>query len=144
MQQKEKNHPHLRIAHRKNKRLRPISTPQLLFIKRRRIKHNLIHNLRQMHWKPLWTFAPRLHAHWRCVRLVRYLCVRYVALVVWRVEIHAVPACGESDLGAYAAFAEARGEEGCVFFGAGRAAEGVCVFVHAAVADASGLTGGVA
>jgi hypothetical protein len=45
---------------------------------------------------------------------------------------------------AYPAFAETRGQEGCVFFGARGAAEGSGVFVDAAVADAAGFAGCVA
>jgi hypothetical protein len=67
-----------------------------------------------------------------------------MALVVWRVEIDAIPTCRKCDLCAYAAFAEALGQEGCVFFGAGRAAEGSGVFIDAAVADTPRLAGCVA
>jgi hypothetical protein len=135
---------HSRIPHRKHKRLRAIRTPQLLLIERRRVKHNLVHDLRQPHGEPRGTLAPRLHAHGRRVRLVRNGRVRDVALVVRRVEIHAVPARRECDLGAQTALAEARGQEGRVFFGAGGAAKGRRVFVDAAVTYAAGFARGVA
>jgi hypothetical protein len=134
---------HSRVPHRKHKRLRPIRTPQLPLIERRRVKHDLVHDLRQPHGKPSGTLAPRLHAHRRRVRLVRNGRVRDVALVVRRVEIHAIPARRECDLRAQTALAEARGQEGGVFFGAGGAAKGRRVFVDAAVTYTAGFARGV-
>jgi hypothetical protein len=78
------------------------------------------------------------------VRLIRDFCICNVALVVWAIEVHAVPASRKGDLGTNTAFAHASGEEGRVFFGAGGAAKGLRVFVDAAMADAPGFAGGVA
>ena len=62
-----------------------------------------------------------------------------VRLVVWRIEVDAVPAGGEGDLGADPAGAEVVGESGRVVAGAGRAAEGCEVRAfEAAVADTAG------
>jgi hypothetical protein len=67
-----------------------------------------------------------------------------VTPVVRRVKINAIPARGKRNLGAQTALAETRGQERCVFFGAGGAAEGSRVFVDAAVAYAAGFASGVA
>jgi hypothetical protein len=136
---------YIRVTHTKHERLRPVASPELGLIKRHRIEHDLIHHLRQHNRKALRTLSPLLHRRKRLnIRLIRYLGVRDVALVVRAIEVHAVPARGERDLGADATFAHARGEEGGVAFGAGGAAEGLSVLVYAAVADASGFAGCVA
>jgi hypothetical protein len=67
-----------------------------------------------------------------------------MTLVVWTVEVHAVPACREGDLGTNTTFAHASREEGRILFRAWGAAERLRVFVNAAMADAAGFASSVA
>lgn len=67
-----------------------------------------------------------------------------MALVVWAIKIHAVPARREGHLGADAAFTHPRGKVRRVLLGAWSTAEGIGVLVDAAVADTAGFTSGIA
>lgn len=96
-----------------------------------------------MHRESLWALSSGLDIQRRRVRLERDLSVCNVTLVIWRVEVHAIPARRECYLRTNAAGTWAQRQVGGILFGAWRAAEGRGVEVNAAVTDAAGFIGGV-
>jgi hypothetical protein len=67
-----------------------------------------------------------------------------MALVVWAIKAHAIPAGRKSNLSTDTTLAHSGGKECRVFPCARGTAEGLRVFVDAAMADAAGLACGVA
>lgn len=89
--------------------LRAVGGPQALVIEGRGVPDDLVHQLRDAHGVSGWAFASQAEkVGWAG------LGVGYVRLVVWAVEIDAVPARREDDVGTNAALARCRGEVLCI------------------------------
>lgn len=86
----------------------------------------------------LWRIRPRDNRI--SVRLEGDGRVGDMRLMIWRIEILAVPTGGESDSRTYAAGALVVGERGSIVPGAGSATKGVLIFEETAVADAARFT----
>jgi hypothetical protein len=125
---------HSRIAKAIHERL--LSVHKVFWVtKLRCVKHDFIHNLRDANRMCAWTLVV-------CERVVAgRIC--HVALMIWAVEVDAVPARGKDDSGTNATGARRVGELRCVIgiAGCATAARDAFICSEAPMTDTRGFSG---